>query len=298
MFPRLSVVIAARSGVAPVLRCLGSLENLAEWPSFEVIVVNCCGQQLGEQVKALHPAVKVISVNADRSIAQARDAGIRQASGELIAVLHERYTVTKDWIQVVLESQRAECDVVGGCVAPSTRLSSAAWAMYLSEYAHIAPPMPGGALDFKEATMLPGGNVSYKRQIFGLASMENALWELDFHAKLFQESARFVRNPEMIAEFAHPHTLREYLSERFHVSYDLAAQRAANMGHMARLAAALARVALPVLLSVRISMRVFHRRKNRFHLLIAFPWILFFSAIQTVGEARGYLFPRKTPGIG
>ncbi len=284
--------------MAPVLRCLGSLESLAERPFVEVIVANCCGQQLGGELAALHPTVKVIPVNADCSIAQARGAGIRWASGEIIAVLHERYTVTKDWVRVVLESQSGDCDVVGGCVGPSRRLSPAAWAMYLSEYAHIAPPMPGGPLDFREATMLPGGNVSYKRQVFGLASMEDALWELDFHAKLFRKGARFVRNPEMITEFAHPHTLREYVSERFHVSYDLAAQRAVNLGYAGRIAAALARLALPVLLSVRTSMHVFHRRKARMHLFVAFPWILSFSLIQTVGEALGYLFPRKTPRTG
>ncbi len=166
----------------------------------EVIVANCCGQQFGGELAALHPTVKVIPVNADCSIAQARGAGIRWASGEVIAVLHERYTVTKDWVRVVLESQSGDCDVVGGCVGPSRRLSPAAWAMYLSEYAHIAPPMPGGPLDFREATMLPGGNVSYKRQVFGLASMEDALWELDFHAKLFRKGARFVRNPEIRSE--------------------------------------------------------------------------------------------------
>jgi plasmid stabilization system protein ParE len=158
--------------------------------------------------------------------------------------------------------------------------------------------MPEGPLDFREATMLPGGNVSYKRRVFGLASMEDALWELDFHEKLFTKGARFARNPEMITEFAHPHTLREYLSERFHVSYSLAAQRAANMDYAARIAAALARAALPVLLSARTSMHVFRRRKERMHLLVAFPWILSFSLIQTIGEAAGYLFPRRTSGTG
>jgi len=45
-------------------------------------------------------------------------------------------------------------------------------------------------------------------------------------------------------------------------------------------------------------MHVFHRRKERMHLFVAFPWILSFSLIQTVGEAVGCLFPRKTPGTG
>jgi hypothetical protein len=145
--------------------------------------------------------------------------------------------------------------------------------------------------------MLPGGNVSYKRRAFERANMGQALWELDFHDALFRAGATFVRAGGMNAVFAHPFTLREYLAERYEVSRDLAALRVQNASRVAAIGAGIARIALPAVLTFRIARRSIQRGYGQ-RLVFALPWILFYTAVQTVGEMHGCFAPSRITSHG
>jgi Glycosyl transferase family 2 len=285
----LSVIIAARSGLTPVHRCVASLRAAPLWGSFETIIVNCLGQEAEEALQQSGPGVIVVPADPTWSIARQRATGIQIATGEVVAVLHERYQVRPDWVSVVIRLHARECDVVGGGVAPGTGLSLAAWAMYLTEYSHLCDPVVCEYLSAAGAAMLPGGNVSYKRSVLSLSDMAAALWELDFHAALFAAGARFLRADAMQAVFATPYSWREYIAERYRVSHDLASRRARHLRAIQRYLAAAARVALPALVAGRIAARLLARRGFRTRFLLALPWILFFGGVQAFGEAAGYV---------
>lgn len=287
----ISIVIAARTGPGPVLTCLKSLERLPERRSIEVVVSDCCGGEADRRIRAEYSDVTVVQAPPGCSIAQARDAARRHCSGDIIAVLHERYAVREDWARAVLSAHATPCDVAGGCVAPSPDLSSAAWAMYLSEYSHVCPPMRPGPVPDDEAGMLPGGNVSYNRRALALANMGQALWELDFHQALLRAGARFVRGAGMDVEFAHPFTIREYIAERFEVSRDFAALRLRGASRLRVAVSAATRLALPAVLLARI-VPLAARRYNA-QLLRALPWMVAFTVVQTYGEILGSLSPKQ-----
>ena len=283
MLVRTSVVIAARSGPQPVLSALASLGRLPRFGEIEVVVANCCGAETEIAIAAGFPEVPVVNVPAGTSIAASRDAAIRRTSGELVAVLHERYHVPPDWLERMWQAhseQRAE--VVAGCVGPSPGLSMVQWAMYLMEYPHAAPPLASGPVDRAAACMIPGGNVSYKRTVFERVSMARYLWELDFHTALFDAGARFYRDGGLIAEFAHAYTVPEYLRERVEVSRDLSARRAAGRPLVSRLVMAASRMALPPLVIARGARTAYPGR-----FLLALPWMAAFSLAQALGEMSG-----------
>jgi hypothetical protein len=296
MSTRLSVVILARSGAGPVLNCLDALTSVPEWPGLEVIVANACGEQVAGKIGRRFRGVIVIPVPAGLTLAQQRDLGVRRAQGEVVALLHERYAVGRNWVKAILAAHQDDCDAAAGPVDAGLRLSLAGWAMYLYEYAHVMPPEPDGFVPPGEAFKLPGSNIAYKRRVFDLAAMADSLWELDFHARLLERGARFCRCAGMRADFSYAFTLREYLSERFRVSYDFAALRASALGPARCFAAGAARAALPALVVARIASKVAAKRRHRLRLAASLPWILCFTAVQAVGEALGYWsFARKAP---
>lgn len=290
---RISIVISARSGPAPVLSALQSLADLPQYGSLEVTVANCCGPGTECAIARSYPEVKIVNLPAGTSIADSRHAAIQRSSGEVIAVLHERYCAPKNWAERLDLAHAGEAaEVIAGCVAPSAGMSNAEWAIFLSEYAHACPPMPSGPLRRSAAMMVPGGNASYKRAALQKVSMKGCLWELDFHAALFDSRARFHRDQELIAEFGWPYTVREYIAERARLSHDFAARRAAKMPPIFRLTGAASRIALPPLAIARVAVALLRKRVHTGRFLLALPWIAAFALVQGWGQVTGYLAKR------
>jgi hypothetical protein len=206
----------------------------------------------------------------------------------VVAVLHERYTVSDSWL-AALEDGHREFDVVGGVVAPPLSLTKMEWAMYLTEYAHIAPPFFEGTLDWARAKVLPAGNISYRRSALDKVPMWQLMDETGLRGALYRAGLRFVCRNDMRAEFGYPNSMDEYLAERRQVSYEIAASRARGMGSVGRATAALARLALPPLLMWRTLRRVRAKPGLRGRFWQALPWMVQFGFVQMAAEMRGFL---------
>ena len=284
------MVISARSGSEPVLSALASLNRLPQFNELEVVVANCCGATVERAIARSFPQIKVVDLPAQSTIADSRHAAIRNTSGDLVAILHERYHVPGNWLDVIWDAHGTQAaGVISGCVGPSMRMTLAQWAMFLTEYAGVAPPVSRGLLERAEACKIPGGNVSYKRSVFEKASMEGFLWELDFHAALFDREAQFYREPALVAEFGHPYTVREYIRERVAVSRELAGRRCSGIGLAPRLLLAASRFALPLVLLARIARTLARKKVYAGRFILALPWMAAFSMVQVWGEVSGYL---------
>jgi hypothetical protein len=267
---------------------LESLSHLPQFEALDVVVANCCGAATQNQIVERFAGITVVELPPLTSIADARHAAIQQTSGDLIAVLQERYCVRGNWLDQLRSTHAAQgADVVAGTVGPSSALSVAQWAIFLTEYTHVAPPARTGWLDRSSACMIPGGNVSYTRAVFQKASMARRLWELDFHAALYDSGARFYRDGAIVAEFGYPHPVREYIAERFDLSRQFAARRAADKRLMVRCWLAVSCLALPLLVVSRIAGAVLRKRVYRGRFLRVLPWIVAFSIVQACGEMAG-----------
>ena len=287
---RTSLVISARSGIQPILSTLASLNRLPQFNELEVVVANCCGAAVERAIAGGFPQVKVINLPAQSTIADSRHAAIRNTSGDLVAILHERYHVPANWLDVIWHAHHTQAGgVISGCVGPPRELTLAQWAMFLTEYAGVSPPLSGGLLDRTEACKIPGGNVSYPRAVFEKTPMEGFLWELDFHAALFDRGVQFYREPALVAEFGYPYTVREYIQERVAVSREFARRRCSGIGLAPRLLLAASRFALPLVLLARIARIVGRKKLYAGRFILALPWMAAFSMVQVWGEISGYL---------
>lgn len=283
----ISVVIAVRDGSAPVCGLLESL-RLPPLPA-EIIIANCCGEDVTRAIARCYPEAIVVDVPPETSLADSRHLAIEKASGNVIAVLHERYQIREGWIETIKRSHESNAaEVITGCVGPKTPLSRAQWAMYLSEYMNAAPPKPSGHLSRAEAMIIPAGSTSYKREVFRKGSMAGHLWEIDFHGALFDRGAEFYRDSQIVVDWATPYSIPEYIAERKRVSRDFAAWRAAKMRTSTRVVSAFSRIALPPLVLARVARAAFRNRALAKRFTVALPWILGFAMVQTWGEMQGY----------
>ena len=94
--PTVSIVVPAYNAGKTIGPLLDSLVRL-EYPEYEVIVVND-GSRDGTGEIARGYRVRVID-QLNRGASAARDAGLRVASGEIVAYVDSDVTVTRDWLQ-------------------------------------------------------------------------------------------------------------------------------------------------------------------------------------------------------
>jgi hypothetical protein len=285
-----SIVIVARTRCLPVLNALASVYRLKESGRLEVTVVNCCGVVARQQINQAHPRLKVIDASDVLTLAQSRHLGVEHSTGDVIAILHERYTITDAWLASLESAHAEDVEVVAGPVAPPPSLTNAEWAMYLTEYAHAAPPVADRQVGLKEAMLLPGGNVSYKRRVFQMAAMSDAMWEVDYHAALYRAGARFLRLQAMCAELGSFYTMEEYLAERRWISREFAALRFHNRGVATVAIAALSRLGLAPVLASRTVRQLLKKPGLWRPLCLASPWIMRFGLVQTLAELDGILY--------
>jgi hypothetical protein len=80
-----------------------------------------------------------------------------------------------------------------------------------------------------------------------------------------------------------------FLAERFHYSRSFAGMRVAGAPMRTRLAWAAASFALPVVLVTRLTRNVIRRRQFVRQYVMAFPLVVLFSVMWSIGEFVGYL---------
>ena len=289
---KLSVVTVVRAGSQPVLSLLASLQN--EAPA-EIIVVNCCGPAVAEAIAERFPDYEIVEEFEEATSAQARYAGVKRSTGGIVAIVHERYRIPERWLAAVEAVHQRDIDAAGGGIAPAPEYGAMEWAMYLTEYSQVAPPLPDGLLDLKRSMLLPGGNISYKRRVFDMAPMGHALSELDFHEALYHAGARFYRCQAMDVQFASSLTLEEYREERRKFSRAYGALRFRDASAASRALGAGARLALPPLLLARYARQTFANAQLRGKFWPALPWMTYFAWIQMQAEMAGILNGSVSP---
>ncbi|MCB1018704.1 MAG: hypothetical protein KDC27_02195, partial [Acidobacteria bacterium] len=194
---QLSIVIAAASGQSPAQRCIDALGAAGARGRADVIVVTPIPLAMPDWVR-----LEVLT--GESRFAALRARGLEIAATTRVAILSEDYTVDAAWLERALA--HSEADVVAGVTLPPANATLAARAAWLWEYAHLAPPLAAGALDQTGATLIPGGNVVYRRDRVSGDELRQAGNELAFHRGLYRRGLSFERDLALTAIY-HPPTL-------------------------------------------------------------------------------------------
>jgi GT2 family glycosyltransferase len=156
-WPRISVVVCTYNGAKTLHACLEGLMKL-RYPDFEVIVVND-GSTDSTLAIAEKYAVHVISTD-NRGLAAARNAGLRAASGEIVAYLDDDAVPDQDWLMHIAAAfEGTDYAGVGGPNVPPAARSAIAGCFA------DAPGTPIHVLiSDREAEHIPGCNMAFRKR--------------------------------------------------------------------------------------------------------------------------------------
>ena len=146
---QLSVVVPTLDGREQLARTLDALS--AHVPNAEVIVVNGPSTDGTTGMVRDRADVDVLIEVADRTVTAARNAGIEQATGDVVAIVDQGLSVTEEWYDSLV-AEFEDAAVVSGPVHEQLR-----GGMTTEE-------VESDALAGREITYFNGGNVAFSRQ--------------------------------------------------------------------------------------------------------------------------------------
>ena len=155
--PRVSVVVCSYNGGRTLDACLESLTQL-DYPDVEVIVVDDGSTDDTRQILRRFPTVVAIH-QPNLGLSAARNAGLRAASGAVIAYTDSDCVADRDWLShLVHQLQTTGADAVGGPnIAPDDG--------WLVACINTSPGQPTHVLVSDQvAEHVPGCNMAFRRE--------------------------------------------------------------------------------------------------------------------------------------
>ena len=286
--PTVSVVVASYNSWESLEQCLSSL---AGQQTVEVIVADCSDSDHTPALAARFPSVKFRHFNHRMSIPQLRWAGVRQSTGDIVALTECWMLPSPDWVAALREThvKHPAAPAVGGPVDFPPRGQSAPlflWADYFSDHIQYMPPADDGYRD-----ELPGHNCSYRRWVFDEFSdlIERGAWDPLIHRRLKNRGYHLRFAGRAVVHYCGHLPRRKILSQRFHYGRWFAGELKRGMGVPERILRAILSPLVPFLM-LRRAWKAVSLKAGRRRLAQSAPWLLVFYVAWSFGEGCGYLF--------
>jgi GT2 family glycosyltransferase len=155
--PRVSVVVCTYNGGRTLDQCLRSLRAL-DYPNYEVIVVDDGSTDDTRAILARFPDVRAVH-QPNRGLSVARNVGLAQATGVVIAYTDSDCFADRDWLtHLVYQLVRSKAAAVGG---PNLTPEDG----WLAACVAAAPGQPTHVLESDQtAEHIPGCNMAFRRE--------------------------------------------------------------------------------------------------------------------------------------
>jgi len=219
--PTVSVIIPVRNGEPTIEPLLESLQRLDyDRNKVEVVVVDGNSTDKTREIVKQYP-VKLV-VEEKEGLNAARNTGVRNSNGEIIAFTDCDCIVSKNWIRKIVENFK---DPQVSCVGGSAKGRDGD---FISQYADnsLVPLMPF----FKtreELGMIKlflhhpvGGNMAFRRKAFEEVGCfdENIRYgfdDVEFAERICKAGYKMVLDPDVLVWHKHRSTLKEFLKQNF-----------------------------------------------------------------------------------
>jgi len=156
-WPRVSVVVCSHNGASTLGACLAGAAALA-YPDYEVIVVDDGSTDATSSIAERLP-VRLIRTEY-KGLSEARNAGLRAATGELVAYMDDDCVPDRDWLSYLAAAfmTTPHAAVGGPNVPPPDGL--------VAECVGKAPGSPTHVLvSDREAEHIPGCNMAFRKDV-------------------------------------------------------------------------------------------------------------------------------------
>lgn len=284
-----SIIIASHNPGEALNLCLEALSNQAGISEAEIIVVDSSDDKTAETIEKRFPAVNLQHFDTPLTVPELRGRGIAIASGAIIVILDPYAIVEEGWLTAVRQAhQQFPNWIIGGTVdlyEPADR-SLLDWAIYINEYGMFMPPM-----ETAEMEILPGSNISYKRQALydGDRPRWPVFWKtfVNWEAEAAGSPLRLF--PEMAVKLYKPIPFGEFFRTRFDHGRCFAGMRVEEASQRQRLFRALTGPFIPFILLWRWANPFWSKGHKRARFMVTLPFQLLLFGNWALGETVGYL---------
>jgi len=207
----ISVIIPSYNSERTIKRCIDSLLSQSYRGEHEIILVDSSVDRTPQIVTASYPKIKLIHLEKKTDPGTARNIGIGEAKGDLIAFIDADCTAAPDWLEKIGTAHRSPYSVVGGVVKNGSGEDDlVAGAGYIAEFRQFLPEKPK-----REVIHIPTCNISYKRKIFrDFGQFQGEYYpqeDLVFNYNLWNNGERILLDPAIQVYHHQRSTLRDFI---------------------------------------------------------------------------------------
>jgi glycosyltransferase involved in cell wall biosynthesis len=201
-----SVIVPSYNSRSTIERCLQALQSQETEFDYEIVVIDSSNDDTADLIATRFPAIRLIRLPRRTLPGPARNIGIQEAVGDILAFTDADCVPEPCWLEKMLQEQTAgECAAVGGAVLNALPFNPVAWCGYLLEFSERLPNFPRRYVD-----ILPTCNVSFKRRIFECHGLfPEDLWPSEDHIfswRLVQAGQPLLFNPTIrVSHIFRPH---------------------------------------------------------------------------------------------
>jgi glycosyltransferase involved in cell wall biosynthesis len=284
----LSVIIASYNSRHTIEGCLQSLEDQKSPGNFEIIVVDSSTDGTGDLLERVS-RVKVFRYSERKFAGDARNVGIANARGKVLAFIDADCRATENWVEGILNAHHSPHLAIGGAIANGNPESYVGWAAYFCEFNQWMPgTQPMWLHD------IAGANMSYKREAFqhyGGFIEGTYCSDTDFHWRLVADGHRLRFVPSIIVLHHNIDKLGNYLKHEYFHGNSFAKVRiqGKRFSRKKTIMYAFLSPLIPLKLFIRIGLQSIRNRIYLLQFLKSFPLLLLGLALWSLGEMAGYV---------
>lgn len=286
----ISVIIPSYNSEKTIRRCLQALVSQSYGAPYEIVLVDSSQDETPRLVAENFPQVKLIHLDHKTDPGTARNLGLKQARGEIIAFIDADCEAAPDWLERIATAHQSAYRVVGGSVRNGNdRHSAVAWAGYLAEFREFLPAGPPG-----EREHIPTCNISYRRQIFDdFGHFPGEFYpqeDLVFNHRLREKGERIFFDPGIVVAHHHRTRLCAFLAHQKKIGHITA--RVLKLlplpgaGLVRR--PSVAWLALPFLPWVKLARTVAIFLRCQPQIILRRPWVLALLAVGLMWWTKGF----------
>ena len=285
---RLSVIIGAHNAAAVIDLCLSALQPQLNWETDEVILADSSTDGTAAIVRERFPQVDLIECDQPLVIPQLRGRAIARARGRIIAILDPYSIAAPDWAAKLLQAHAGQPHpVIGGTVdlyRPEDQ-NLRQWALFINEYGMFMPPLEGGEME-----ILPGSNISYKREALfdGDRPRQGDFWKTFANWEAEKGDFGLWQAPEVRVALYKPIPFRDFLRTRYDHGRCFAGMRVVGAPAGERRWRLLTSPAVPFVLLWRWGRRYWSKKRYRSKWIMTLPLQLLLFGNWGWGEFNGY----------
>jgi glycosyltransferase involved in cell wall biosynthesis len=210
----ISVIIPSYNSENTIQKCLDSLKNQSYQGSCEIILVDSSIDKTSQIVSNNYPDINLIHLDKKTDPGTARNIGIREAKGDILAFIDSDCFPSRDWLERIATAHQSVYRIVGGVVKNGNAdHDNIALAGYMAEFREFLP----GQLK-REVAHVPTCNISYKKQVFldhGFFQGEYYPQEdMVYNCRLAEKGEKILLDPTIEVSHIHRSSLREFLTHQ------------------------------------------------------------------------------------